>query len=63
MERASAVDGDNRSLRDRSSYLVTPAFKGHVDIRVTHVVPHKLRPYVFPQPCGWNAWCGSLVRE
>ena len=38
------MDGDNRFLRDRSSHLVTPAFTGHVNIRVTHVVRHKLRP-------------------
>ena len=32
---------------------------GHVDIRVTHVVPHSLRRCALTQHRAGNAWCGS----
>ncbi|MGA9314812.1 MAG: hypothetical protein WBV77_09300 [Solirubrobacteraceae bacterium] len=32
---------------------------GHVDIRVTHVVPHNLALRL-RVAYGWNAWCGSF---
>jgi hypothetical protein len=54
--RKKPLSTDSSGGRTQSLFppALTVNILGHVDIRVTHVVPLNLRPYAFAQ-LGWNA--------